>query len=664
MTTTTARGTGNQDINVTSPSPLSPTDDSELSSHPTSASTHTTYSSPPTTPPRGRSAGRYPESLSRVPLHRRGTSKTYERLEDLLREAGYKETRVFTPETERTSATEKQENYAASGVRGGVGAVVGFFAGLVSRPSSLSPEAAPEEDNSRRAELQVWSPPSSPLSLAQVAEERTLHASSSLSPSHHAPSKNLHMSTRRSHVDLSTDTSKRLHSRPAHHVVPLHQSARGLPHHPHPHLRPHPHQQHGHLYVNYSSKPSTKPDTHGARAYLRHMASAPNIQPLTKRPSTSELSLRSHAHGHDRRNDTRRSRPTLTLNDEESVTEHGYGRPRSRTSIRDGDHEAHPPLPRNWIESVARAILSGAGAGAGAGGSAGANAGAVISDTASTKTVSTRKTSSALSDKSNQQPRGRGATRGTRGAKPPLLCAQVQDFKAKTSEGQVSCTRVMCRSAPTSRANSRVRGGAHDEHGNTRNRGKRRQRDAPAGSRSSKGKDKDADIVPSLARTSVENDEWTPRRRYLGGWGIDTHPQQDGASSDDNDDDDEEEDEEGELGLDRLLVPARRQHSIQSLRRHLHRPRSGALNSRGIPPPTSPRSGRLSPFGAVPPTGRQDWGDASWSTSRGRQWVGSEGDEDEGYGHVFSGSQTGTGRSSIKRRRGIPGPWAQWTTSP
>ncbi|KZP07226.1 hypothetical protein FIBSPDRAFT_875820, partial [Athelia psychrophila] len=40
----------------------------------------------------------------RAPLHRRGTSKTYERMEDLLREAGYKETQVFTPETERAEA--------------------------------------------------------------------------------------------------------------------------------------------------------------------------------------------------------------------------------------------------------------------------------------------------------------------------------------------------------------------------------------------------------------------------------------------------------------------------------------------------------------------------------------------------------------------------------
>lgn len=60
------------------------------------------------TPSRGRSA--YPAHLARagegprVPLHRRGTSQTLECFEDLLREAGYKETRVFTPESERAEA--------------------------------------------------------------------------------------------------------------------------------------------------------------------------------------------------------------------------------------------------------------------------------------------------------------------------------------------------------------------------------------------------------------------------------------------------------------------------------------------------------------------------------------------------------------------------------
>ncbi|KIJ63159.1 hypothetical protein HYDPIDRAFT_113756 [Hydnomerulius pinastri MD-312] len=665
MTTTTTRGADNQQYNnLSHTSSVSPTDESEVSSHPTSTSTHTSGSSPPTTPPRGRPQARYPESLGRVPLHRRGTSKTYERLEDLLREAGYKETRVFTPETERItgSAAEKQENRASASVRGGVGAVVGFFTGLVSRGSSLSRDPESSGDGIHQDALgvpQAWSPPPSPLA-AQRARNKALDPSSALSLarySHGASSESLHTATHRTRVELTVGTSpKRSHARPGHHVVQVHQSSRGLPHHhPHSHLRPHHH--------HYSSKSHAKPDAPSARAYLRHMASAPNIQPLTKRPSSSEVSLRSHqAHAHDRRSGTLRSRRTLILNDDDSIAEYDYGHPRSRVLLQDDHGEAHPPLPRNWIESVAKAILSGSGSGSGSG------AGVVASDTASTKTTSTRKTSSALSDNTNRREQTRG--RSTReGARPPLLCAQVQERKAKTSEGQVSCTRVVCRSAPTSRAGSRVRGNAVEEQGHRlRHEERRREREAiTARDRRTRGKDKDADIVPSLARTRAENDEWIPRNRYLGGWGLGpTGPDRDRVSSDEDNDDYDDEDEEGELGLDRLLVPARRQHSIQSLRRHLQRPRSVAMNSHGMPPAGSPRSGRLSPFGALPPNRRQDWQDASWGTSGGRQWLAAEGDEDgegEVQSYIFSGSEAGTGRSSIKRRRAIPGSWAQWNTA-
>ena len=56
-------------------------------------------------------------------------------MEDLLREAGYKETRVFTPETERFPADgDKRKGDAEGGgltVKESVGAVVGFLAGLV-----------------------------------------------------------------------------------------------------------------------------------------------------------------------------------------------------------------------------------------------------------------------------------------------------------------------------------------------------------------------------------------------------------------------------------------------------------------------------------------------------------------------------------------------------
>ncbi|KAJ3729677.1 hypothetical protein C8R42DRAFT_549503, partial [Lentinula raphanica] len=81
---------------------------------------------------------RYPTDLARTgdgrtPLHRRGTSQKYEPFEDLLREAGYKETRIFTPETERVASG------TGSGDRSKVAGVVEFLSGLIpgSRSSSL-----------------------------------------------------------------------------------------------------------------------------------------------------------------------------------------------------------------------------------------------------------------------------------------------------------------------------------------------------------------------------------------------------------------------------------------------------------------------------------------------------------------------------------------------
>lgn len=54
-------------------------------------------------------------------------------MEDLLREAGYKETRVFTPEAERFPADgdKRREDTEGLSVKESVGAVVGFLAGLV-----------------------------------------------------------------------------------------------------------------------------------------------------------------------------------------------------------------------------------------------------------------------------------------------------------------------------------------------------------------------------------------------------------------------------------------------------------------------------------------------------------------------------------------------------
>ena len=118
----------------------------------------------PHTPPRGRS--RYPSSLApdgpRVPLHRRGTSKTYERLEDLLKEAGYKETRIFTPEADRHREHEqiREEGRQRDGkLKNGVDAMVGFLSGLVLGQADDQPAGLRVPRTHDRAEPSALVPP-------------------------------------------------------------------------------------------------------------------------------------------------------------------------------------------------------------------------------------------------------------------------------------------------------------------------------------------------------------------------------------------------------------------------------------------------------------------------------------------------------------------------
>ena len=213
----------------------------------------------------------------------------------------------------------------------------------------------------------------------------------------------------------------------------------------------------------------------------------------------------------------------------------------------------------------------------------------------------------------------------------------------------MSKTRVVCRSAPGSRAASLVR----EEKPKTRFRGKR--------------KSVGEDLVPSLAKTQTEGDSWVAGAglrerkggdRYLGAWG---------AGLDDDDDEQEqgglssEEEDDGELDLARILVHPKRQNSIRSLRKHLHHALSdsaGVSNSHLV----GGAAGRGMNVGRPsrrPSTTEEDWDgegrsrvEEAWGG-----WVrkgvgavgGGEDDDDDGFPTRESG-RSGSG----KNRLGIP----------
>lgn len=147
--------------------------------------------------------------------------------------------------------------------------------------------------------------------------------------------------------------------------------------------------------------------------------------------------------------------------------------------------------------------------------------------------------------------------------------------------------------------------------------------------------------MPSLARTKAQNDGW---------------PKADGEGSTSSSEDDEEE---GELDLARLLVPPKRQNSIRSLRRHLH-------VSQGVTSRVGTRSAHGSMRGREgarelcdeDEDGGEDWRREMWareggsSRSRYTRNLGDGRDIMEGFDAV-------SGAAGAKRRRALPGAWAQ-----
>ncbi|KAH8835935.1 hypothetical protein DL96DRAFT_99193 [Flagelloscypha sp. PMI_526] len=528
-------------------SPPSLVNSTSLSSESTSPPLPSTP--PPPGPVRGRS--RYGELVPQghVPLHRRGTSNRYENFEDLLREAGYRETRIFTPDhPSRKDGTDS----AKGSIRGGVGAVVDFLSHFV-------PSAAASRSSSQVAREQVS--PTSPLTNPSPASMEN-HSSRSTS-------------------DLSTLSSESATSEPTPRPTPSRrrnndmiksystpQSAtlrppEGYPSHPyfaHGSRRPHESSHYGNLpsdKVDSAPSPlrrrySNAPTSQGiagpshASAYLRHISSVPSMQRNKSQPTPA-----------------RRVHPMYVSTvdvDMDGIKGRGNG---------EGEEEAPPPLPKGWIESVARAVLYGPTAGPSRlRDSSPVNAHSMQPNPPFPNSSENKSSSRiGLFDQTNLA----APDAYTSGSSRPNLLARVSSTKSRRSESVVSHTRVMCRSAPVSRNGSRVRsrsGGRKKE-----SRKHKRAKGLQERFRGRKAR-KDEEFMPSLSRTKVEGDEWLRRGRKRNSltahspW-IEGEAGNDESVFSDSPSGTSTEEDDGEPDLARILVPPKRQNSIRSLRRHL-----------------------------------------------------------------------------------------------
>lgn len=530
-----------------------------------SNSTSNSSSSPPepATPPRtSRSRNRYAD-LGRVPLHRRGTSKTYERLEDLLKEAGYKETRVFTPETERSEGGDgggNQENRLS--VREGMDAVVGFLTGLLpgAMTSKTSLVPPPESGSSGPAHLTTYSPPVSPLTNRalqrqvigegyDLTEPPTPDTITSSFESLGEPTPRLNRP-----YDSRINSTVNLHAPPTYHL-----QRPPLPRRP----------------SSQFSQASQQMQKQSSRSSLHHQAIQHHSNIVAPRPSRASAYLTAAASSMPPRpNSTpaHMSRPAIFANDSDINGTH---------TLRvkpDGDDSDQPPLPPSWLKSVARAVLFG-GTGAYMGGPSNFISRESLAGSSSPRSAKAqvlRATRSSLSSRRSKYQRQSTNRRSGLSDQtntptppsaflvPPSLFSQIERGRSGRSEGQVSRTRVVCRSAPGSRNGSVTRSGGNDD-------GKERWR-----KRDRKKEEKGR--LPSLARTQAEGDVWDRGKsevcirgnhddsknvnQYLSGWGADADSEAGSSAS-------SEEEEDGELDLARILVPPKRQNSIKSLRKHL-----------------------------------------------------------------------------------------------
>ena len=447
-----------------------------------------TDSEAPSTPVRGRPTARYPAALSkgepgRVPLHRRGTSRTLECLEDLLRENGYKETRVFTPEAERIEAANEERR------RQSTWRLRELLAGWL--PGASGSEPASEDEDTpgpSRSCMPTTPPPSAAYRStpsSPLANKRRLPQSQAIHP-HPLSSPNSASSTTLSSMRSAASSDGRTVS-----YQPTRRQIRDRI----PAIRA----------ETSSASLRTYAQVSAARGYLRHMASTPN---MAKFPPPSM---------------------------------------RGASKDRVSSLAVEPPLPSSWLESVAKAVL-GAGEG-------NAYAGGPISRPSSRQSARpVFKENKFLVPHQNHKP-SRAPLRSASGL-PPGATLYLQ--RPQLAPGTVNTAHVMCKSAPGSRSASRAGDRFPGNGGSLRALRKDRHGRGRRGSRPTFG-----DRVPSLASTHIEDDAWADMQ-WQDGKRVPL-VQLDDASPYESDDEDD-----GELDLARLLVPPKRQYSIQSLRKHLH----------------------------------------------------------------------------------------------
>ena len=508
----------------------------------------------PTTPPPRQPRPRYPD-LGRVPLHRRGTSKTYEHLEDLLREAGYKETRIFTPDS-GDRARDNDQDVDPSSKKQGVGAaVVGFLTGLVTGGNNSL---------TRTGSTHQGPPDDAGLCISSMPQT------------------------------LSIDATPKASNSNLKHAF-----------HDHPSTSP---QQSPCVPGTLLQHPSR------AGIHLRHMASTPSIP---------------HACPHFQRNSGVYDDP-LESTDRPSI--------------------------RNWLDNVARAIISGVAATGITPNPSHHHQRtlrATRSSLSQATLVHSNPRRSGLSDKTNTISAEPPAlfTQLQKGRAPcsqGLLKAQVvcRSAPASRASSAVRGSNVGGRcGAGTRQLSKRHLKEEFESERPARGRQHHSKRDTFT-PKETKQKKKKADAgkprVPSLARTRIEGDGWhtlrsrapappppqmTPTRyfssdsetsrffsssslhdrrydanglgsryasatrAYLRDSSSTSGPAHD-VSTDSDSDDSDDSDDEGELTLARMLVPPKRQHSIRSLRKHLH---LHSISSPSPPPPPPPSSSSSPP---------------------------------------------------------------------